>query len=331
MRNNPDIIVARKLAAAILKSDTVKEARLYFALRFSDPSGAGNALLDDVYRSLGDKSSDTYLLERRYLKQRVESGKGKYWFVRDGRIWLFSIEKILLNIGGDDFGKYASRLTQKDIFYSHKRFKRALYEIVHCVGNDHPIARDTLTEMTGLGRKAQRNQEGHMYVEPNFARTNLFWTDANVESMAWHKKHIFKMTCMVDGRLSDYIGFQIANTYTLLERQVERVSCSIKMKNKVLAKLNSKNGAKSHRDCQDEDPLIYGTTDKEIDKLRDGRERSKFTYYFKGGHWKAVLPTELYKETFNKEYDSIIASFKAMGLFFSTEPSPSIPPVPVLS
>lgn len=331
MRNIESIAVARKLSAIIMKQESIKEARLYYALRFIDSFASGNLLISDVLDLLGNKDSGTYLLDRRYLKDRIKSGNGIFWVVKEDRIWLLGLEKILVNLDGNDFGKYAARLSFDDVFTSHKRFKRALYEIVHCTGNDHPIARETLTEITGLGRKAQRNLEGWMCVEPNFARTNLYWTENNVESMRWHKPHMFKMTCKVGEKIGDYIGFQIANTYTPFDREVEKVSCSIKKKNKTLALLNRKNGANKNRDREGRIDLIYGTTEKEIDKLRDGSERTKFTYYYRSGQWKAVLPTELYEETFNKEYDGIMVQLEQLGLpVFAPAKQPS-PPVPKLS
>lgn len=312
--NLSSILVAGKMSAAILKSEMEKEARVYFALRFLDRNGQGNFSLNTIYKQLSEKSSDTFLLDRRYLKERIQSGSGTFWYIKDDRLWLFAIEKILMNVGGETFGVDAADLTFGDVFTSHKRFKRAMYEIVHCVRNDHPIARETLRAMTGLGRKAQRNLEGHMCVEENFARTNLFWTKNNTESTRWYKPHMFKMTCKVEGKVGSYIAFQIANSYTPFDREVKQVSCSLKKKNKILKLLNGENGTKKYRERENQVRLNYGTTPQEIAIIRNGEKREKFTYYFRNGQWKAVLPTKLHEETFNKEYDAVVAMFSKMGV-----------------
>jgi hypothetical protein len=307
------ITVANKFSAAILSKEMVKEARLYYALRFLDRDGSGNFDLDEVYRQLGDKSPTTFLLQRRYLKERIEKGSGIFWYIKDGRLWLLGLEKVMFNLGGESFGKYASELTFDDVFTSHKRFKRALYEVIHCVGTDHPIARATIEAITGLGRRAQRNLESDICVEENFARTNLFYNEKNLESVRWYKPHAFRMVAKAGLNTCGFIAFQIANTYTPFRRETKKVSRSIRGKNIKLRLLAGKSKGQN-RDYELEKFLVYGTTEKETKIIRNGNKRAHFTYYYKGGQWKALLPGDLYEGTYNKGYDEISAQFARLGI-----------------
>jgi hypothetical protein len=309
------IEVTGRLSAQVLLKEKQKEARIYFAIRSLDMYGSGNFDLKEIVNTLSTKQSQYYLIEGRYVKERINSGSGTFWYVENGRLWLMGIDKILLNLGGETFGDYATILTHEDIFKSHKRFKRALYETIHCVASNHPIARETIKSITGLGPKAQRNLETSTCVEFNFARTNLFWNDKNNESVRWQKPHMFKMKARVNGSTADYIAFQIANTYTPFERSVKKISRSLREKNRKLWKLAGERKGLL-RDQEQEDCLVYGTTEKEIERLRDGSERSKFTYYFKDGRWKAVLPTSLYDETYNRDHDDVGKQFARMGIPF---------------
>jgi hypothetical protein len=199
----------------------VAESRIWFLLRHLDEKGRGWVTLADVRPQLSEKTSRWWVCGWRQLRILLAQGEGVFWR-RDGeRLWLCSMVKVAAALGLTRLSGHPVTLPLAILTRPIGEVKAHFYASFHSGRNaDHqPIARATLSQLSGLSPQTQRSYEKRAGVRPqaNFALGELA-TPENQEEAAWQQGHAFFPFNDKDGQHgranSTYLAWQLPNDYT---------------------------------------------------------------------------------------------------------------------
>jgi hypothetical protein len=215
------------IGLAMLREEQTAAGRLWLLLRGLDEDGQGWLHTETVRELLTKKSSDTYLCGWRQLRNLLREGDGTYWTRDAERIWLRSAGKVALSLGVGRLTGQPVMLPLEALVNGIGRFRAELYAAFHSSrtktapdGTEQaaPIARETLTELSGVGETTQRRyeEETAVHVRFNYAIGNRA-TPEEIEDKAWqHGNAVFTLedTRGQQGpKGREYVAWQLPNSY----------------------------------------------------------------------------------------------------------------------
>ena len=155
------VAVYPSLLLAMLKQDQAAAGRVYLLLRYLDTSGRGWLYVDEIRERLTRKDSPLKVMGWRRLRQIFHQGEGIFW-ERDnkGRIWLKSALKIALELDCQRLKGKRVDLPVNALLGGIGTVRAHFYASFHSGrGNDNPISRETLEDITGLCPRTQREYD----------------------------------------------------------------------------------------------------------------------------------------------------------------------------
>ena len=216
------------IGLAMLREEQTASGRIWLLLRGLDEDGRGWVGRSAVRRLLTKRKSSLYLCGWRQLRNLLRDGEGLYWQQDHERIWLRSAAKVALALG-------VNRLTGRPVLVEVSslrqgigRFRAELYTAFHSgrakdapsgQGAAAPIARETLTAISGVGESTQRRYEAKTGtdVQTNYAIGNTV-TETEMQESAWQNGHaifVLKDTRGQQGpKGRQYIAWQLPNSYS---------------------------------------------------------------------------------------------------------------------
>jgi hypothetical protein len=164
------------LALAMLREGQVASGRLWFLLRHLDREGRGWVNRAEAYKVFTGRTSPLQFCSRRHLARLLAEGEGLFWTADKERIWIRGQAKVATVLS-------IERLTGRpvavpvDVFLGCiGNLKAHLYTTFHSsrAGEREygpPIARGTITAVTGVPRRTQQHYEQRAGVQtrPNIA------------------------------------------------------------------------------------------------------------------------------------------------------------------
>jgi len=184
-----------------------------------DKQGKGWVGVTAVRQHLTNPDSPFCLCGARQLRNLLRDGEGLFW-VRDGeRVWLRGVKKVSAK---SDVRRLQGQAIQLPVFAltkSLKETKAHFYAGFHSGRNGRPIARDTLTRLSGSSANSQRRYEQLLGVkkQTNYAIGQPV-TPENREQALWQHGYAYFTLKDPHGKHgkpnTTYNAWQLPNSYT---------------------------------------------------------------------------------------------------------------------
>ena len=214
------------IGLGMLRQELDAPGRLWLMLRHLNKEGSGVVRIDIVKEHLTKKSSASRLCGKRQLRNLLQDGEGVYWTRDKEHIWLRSAAKVAYTLGVERLTGRPVALPVAALLDGIGTFRAHLYAAFHSGRTKDtpygeqamPIARETMTELSGVGRSSQRAYEGRVGVEvqANFAVGDLS-TKENQENRAWVQgQALFELKDyrgQQGKKGKTYLAWQLPNTY----------------------------------------------------------------------------------------------------------------------
>ncbi len=215
---NPHVRLVPDLSAASLRQKQTKELSLWYRLRYlssRDFGGSGSLPLVEAISGL----IDTFLISRSTAYRILALGEGNYWRKADNNgkvtLHLISLKNVALYLNTSlEFDRHFRDLSVEEFKGSIKQTRAQLYASVHKPRGiqSNPIARQSISEHTGLCKQQQRRyeKEAHVGRTPSFA----VFHDVNTGQTTPQYIEVFSKskTYLVQKRLGNsYHGLQEAS------------------------------------------------------------------------------------------------------------------------
>lgn len=211
------------IASKILKNNLTAPARVWLILKYIDANrgGSGCLILNDIQAILTDTASPWRICGSRQMRNLITQGDGVFWSRDDDRLWLRAVAKVARSLQINRLTGYPVSVPTSVVLGSVADLRAHMYAVFHTGRrrSDMPIARDTITEITGVDKRTQRSYEKRtrMGVRENFCIGECV-TSSTAEDQAWQQKG---KGCFV---LSDvhgehglpgkmYLAWQLPNSY----------------------------------------------------------------------------------------------------------------------
>jgi hypothetical protein len=182
------------IGLGMLRQELTAPGRLWLMLRYLDKEGGGALRIDIIKQHLTQKSSSVRLCGKRQLRNLLQDGEGVYWTRDKEYIWLRSAAKVACRLGVERLTGRPVALPIAALLDGIGTFRAHLYTAFHSGRTKDtpygeqamPIARETMAELSGVGRSSQRAYEERVGIEvqANFAVGDLS-TKGNQENRAW--------------------------------------------------------------------------------------------------------------------------------------------------
>ncbi|MBK8989495.1 MAG: hypothetical protein IPM39_26135 [Chloroflexi bacterium] len=167
------------IGLAMLRQEKDAAGRLWLMLHHLDQPGRGVVRIDIIVQYLSKRTSSLYLCGQRQLRNLLRAGEGVYWTRDKKHVWLHSAARVAAALGADRLTGRPVALPLSALRQGIGTFRAHLYAAFHsgrfkgrADGRPTmPIARDTLADLSGVGRTSQRAYEARLGVQPqpNFA------------------------------------------------------------------------------------------------------------------------------------------------------------------
>jgi len=164
---------------SMLRQEKAAAGRLWLLCRHLDREGSGVLRIDTTTQCFTTKSSAHYLCGKRQLRNLLRAGEGIYWTRDKERLWLRSAARVAMALGVERLTGRPVALPLSALLGGMGAFRAHLYGAFHsgrAKGMENgrsamPIARATLSHISGVGRSSQRTYEARLglQVQSNFA------------------------------------------------------------------------------------------------------------------------------------------------------------------
>ncbi|MFQ5433675.1 MAG: hypothetical protein ACE5FD_02260 [Anaerolineae bacterium] len=221
---NPDDTVKLypDIALGMLRVEQAAAGRIWLLLRYLDEVGQGWLRVAIIRKNLTANHSPIRVCGWRQLRNLLRQGDGIFWTRDKTRIWLKSAANVAAALG-------VERLTGKPVTVPVRVLTGSIGQVrAHLYAGFHsgrcqedrrqPIARETLTELTGVGRRTQIVYEAltGLSVQHNYAIAEQY-SPETAEKHAWHQGQatfVFQDSHGTQGRPGrSYIAWQLPNSY----------------------------------------------------------------------------------------------------------------------
>ena len=215
------------IGLGMLREELTAPGRLWLMLRYLDSEGCGVIRIDIIRRKLTRKNSQLRLCGKRQLRNLLQDGEGVYWHRDKERVWLRSATRVAFALGVDRLTGRPVALPTAALLDGIGTFRAHLYAAFHSgrvretPHGDQvmPIARETLEQLSRVGRSSQRNYEDRVGigVQPNFVVGELSTKEA-MEKQAWAKgQALFELKDyrgQQGKKGKTYLAWQLPNSYS---------------------------------------------------------------------------------------------------------------------
>jgi hypothetical protein len=212
------------VAAALLRKDLCAPGRVWLLLRHLDMDGRGWVSASTAREQLTKKNAPLRICGWRQLRNLLARGDGLFWARDDGpasegRIWLRSLCKVAAALGIARLRIRPVALPLPILLESIGTVRAHFYASYHSGRTrNKPIARQTLSDLTGVSRRMQ-----HAYEERAGVKSQENWavgpeyTKKAAQECAWeHGRAVFRLK---DRRGKSgqpgqtYLAWQLPNSY----------------------------------------------------------------------------------------------------------------------
>ena len=220
------------IGLALLRQEQSAAGRLWLLLRHLDQKGRGWLAISDVRRQLAHKESPQRLCGWRQLRNLLQQGQGVFWQRDEKRVWLRSTVKVAAALQVPRLAGRPVALPLAVLLAGIGTFRAHLYASFHSgragpEGQGMPIARATLTALSGVSRRSQHayEQRARVQVQYNYAVGETA-TPQRREARAWQQgRALFELQDR-RGRLGrpgrTYLAWQLPNSYRGPLRQLPK-------------------------------------------------------------------------------------------------------------
>lgn len=147
------------LAMAILKGELVAPARVWLLCKLLDEVGCGWMALTAVRHAFTCPQSEYRLCGKRQLRNLLHAGEGIFWQREGERLWLRSVQKVASELAVPRLTGLPIKLPVQTLLGSMQTVRAHFYASFHSGRTESPIARETLTAVSGLSADSQRRYE----------------------------------------------------------------------------------------------------------------------------------------------------------------------------
>ncbi len=158
--HSASITIHPTVLLAMLKQEQAAIGRIWLLARLLDKSGSGCITVETLRKAVTQKESAYYVCGWRRLRQIIGHGKTHFW-TRDkaGRLYLRSAAHVAANLGVTQLSGDAVALPADRLLGSIGKLRAAFYTTFHSGRNAAPISRATLSDITGVPERTQRNYD----------------------------------------------------------------------------------------------------------------------------------------------------------------------------
>lgn len=147
------VTVFNEVLIAILQAKEVAVGRVWLVARGVDATGCGRVPVADLYEALPK-------LTVRRVRQVLQAGEGKYWYIARDHLYLISQEKVAARLGIGRVRRDAVAVTVAKMAQGVKAAKAVMWNAVHTGRKSaYPISRATLSKMGVRDPRTQRSLE----------------------------------------------------------------------------------------------------------------------------------------------------------------------------
>ncbi len=214
------------IALGMLRQEQAAAGRLWLLLRYFDQSGSGVIRIVNIRETFTTAKAPLRFCGWRQLRNLLHQGEGLFWQRDKERIWLRSAGKVAANLDVRQLNGRPVAVPVKHLLGSIGEARAYLYATFHAgrqlcrndQAGDKPIARDTLTALTGLTAESQRGYERRvgMQVNRNYAVGERI-DASNKEERVWRQgKAAFEFVDYEGGQGKPgrgYLAWQLPNSY----------------------------------------------------------------------------------------------------------------------
>ncbi len=204
----------------MLRKKLVASGRIWLLLRTLDGAGQGWIEVEQARQLLCDRQSESRVCGWRQLRNLIHQGRGIFWERRNDRLWLRSVPRVAHALG-------VKRLYGRPVTLPFAVLRQSIGHVrAHLFASFHsgrkksmPIARATLTMISQVSPRAQRNYDRRAKVESrsNFALGAKINSEQGRES-AWQQgaaSFAWRDSNGEQGQLHEtYLAWQLPSSYT---------------------------------------------------------------------------------------------------------------------
>ena len=215
------------IALAMLRQEQAAAGRLWLLLRHLDVAGRGVLRVVNLRETLSKNKSRHRLCGWRQLRNLLRQGEGIYWQRDKERVWLRSAGRVAAALGVARLNGRPVSIPVQHLLGSIGEARAYLYASFHAGrqsdaargAGQKPIARETLTALTGLTAESQRGYERRVgiHVSRNYVLGQQ--TTTSKEERLWRQGGGVFEFIDHQGRQgkpgASYIAWQLPNSYTV--------------------------------------------------------------------------------------------------------------------
>ncbi len=215
------------IGLGMLRQELTAPGRLWLMLRYLDGAGQGSLRIGTVQTLLTQKTSAYRLCGKRQLRNLLQDGEGVYWTRDRTHLWLRSAARVAAALDVERLTGLPVALPVAALLEGIGAFRAHLYAAFHSGRLKEtpdgrrvmPIARETLSQLSGVGRSSQRayEEQAGVVVQANFAVGELS-TKENLEKRAWaNGQALFELKDyrgQQGKKGKTYLAWQLPNSYT---------------------------------------------------------------------------------------------------------------------
>lgn len=220
------------LALAMLRQKQTAPGRLWLLLKHLDHSGQGWLPHHVIKAQLTTQSTPLRLCGWRQMRSLLRQGEGLFWQRDKERVWLRSTAKVAVALNLSRLTGYPVAMPVVDLLGTIGAVRAHLYASFHSGRKQaRPIARCTLKQLSGVGRRTQQAYEKRagIEVQRNFAIGEIA-NPVACQNRAWQQGTAVFQLKDYNGQQGPkgvkYLAWQLPNSYhspqTHLSRGTQR-------------------------------------------------------------------------------------------------------------
>lgn len=214
----PTITLYPTLALAMLRQQQVPAGRVWLLLRHIDEAGSGWVEQSAVRQQLTEAESELRVCGWRQLRNVLGQGDGLFWRRDNGRLWLRNPAKVAAALGVDRLNGRCVTLPLDTLTQPIGTVRAHFYASFHSARPQAPIARATLTQLSGQRRQTQRLYEAKTGIQSrvNIALGQRLNAVAQEET-GWQQGNAAFVLRDTKGKHgpknTDYLAWRLPNSY----------------------------------------------------------------------------------------------------------------------
>ncbi|MCB9430557.1 MAG: hypothetical protein H6668_01095 [Ardenticatenaceae bacterium] len=215
---SPTITLYPTLTLAMLRQKRVPAGRVWLLLRHIDEAGRGWVWESEARRQLAEPGSELQICGWRQLRNLLGQGDGVFWQRENGRLWLRNPAKVAAALGVERLNGRCATLPLDMLTQPIGTVRAHFYASFHSARPQAPIARATLTQLSGRQRQTQRQYEAKTRIQ---SRVNIALgqrlTDQAREETAWQQGNAAFVLRDRKGKYgpknTTYLAWRLPNSY----------------------------------------------------------------------------------------------------------------------